>query len=474
MIKDYARKDIVAIRNALIEQVPKLTTDWNDFNESDLGMVLIELMAGTSDLLNFYLDKQFNENFITTATQKPNVKKLLNLLGYKFKRCTSSTCTGEFSVLNDVTYDKNIIIPKYTQVSTSDSSSVIYYATKEEGVIKAGENSTRIPLIQGLVNTIYTSVGELSKLTKVILNSTKVAEKSVIVRIGNDEWTEVDDILSTLNKGKYYSVYDNKDDEVYILFDSNYTDYLPSDPNTKVTIQFLVSEGTKGIVIPGMITKIVDNIILDNSNITNNLAVSNLETSSGGSDAESIDEAVNNATSMIRTCDRAITLEDYNNILMNTNQIAKCMTNDWNNSELISNPYKVITYAVPKDSYELSDSLKTELTELINSKKVSSIDYELHSADVVNIDISINVYTNSPESKYATITNIVTTALTNYFSRYNRNFGEYIRPNNILNAVENCTELIEYSEIVTPSKMYKLANNQFPKLGSININILRS
>ena len=48
----YTNRDIVSIRKELINAIPKLTDKWTDFNESDLGITLIELMAGVQDMQN--------------------------------------------------------------------------------------------------------------------------------------------------------------------------------------------------------------------------------------------------------------------------------------------------------------------------------------------------------------------------------------------------------------------------------------
>ena len=54
----YTGRDIQDLRDYLVNQVMSLTDQWTDFNESDVGMVLIELIAGLGDMLGFYLDKQ--------------------------------------------------------------------------------------------------------------------------------------------------------------------------------------------------------------------------------------------------------------------------------------------------------------------------------------------------------------------------------------------------------------------------------
>ena len=55
---------------------------YNDFNESSPGMMMIELSAYVGDVLSYYLDYQFKENLIQHASEKGNVYKLAESLGY--------------------------------------------------------------------------------------------------------------------------------------------------------------------------------------------------------------------------------------------------------------------------------------------------------------------------------------------------------------------------------------------------------
>ncbi|HRT96263.1 MAG TPA: baseplate J protein, partial [Planctomycetota bacterium] len=55
---NYTNKDYEAIRQELVQRIPTITDRWTDFNESDLGMVLLELFCGLGDMLLFYLDNQ--------------------------------------------------------------------------------------------------------------------------------------------------------------------------------------------------------------------------------------------------------------------------------------------------------------------------------------------------------------------------------------------------------------------------------
>ena len=114
-----------------------MTDKWTDFNESDTGMVLVELMAGLADMLGFYLDKSTLECYITSVKQRKNGAGILALIGYKMKMTNSCVTTGRF-VLPKV-YEEDVVIPRYTQVTAvlADKSE-IKYATQYAVLVPVG------------------------------------------------------------------------------------------------------------------------------------------------------------------------------------------------------------------------------------------------------------------------------------------------------------------------------------------------
>jgi len=60
----YLNKDYLSIRRELIARIPQLTDRWTDFNDSDLGIVLLDLFAGVGDMLAYYLDAQAAECYL--------------------------------------------------------------------------------------------------------------------------------------------------------------------------------------------------------------------------------------------------------------------------------------------------------------------------------------------------------------------------------------------------------------------------
>lgn len=80
----YINRDFSSIKQDLLEFV-KLTypTQYNDFSESSVGLMLLELNAYVGDVLSYHLDKRYNEMFLETAQQRSSLFRLSRNLGYK-------------------------------------------------------------------------------------------------------------------------------------------------------------------------------------------------------------------------------------------------------------------------------------------------------------------------------------------------------------------------------------------------------
>jgi hypothetical protein len=81
----------------LVQDNPNYNTNWDDFLSSDAGRMLIEIFAYIADQLATRVDWVVNENYLSTATQKRSVMRLLKIIGYNF------TLPVAASVVVDVT-----------------------------------------------------------------------------------------------------------------------------------------------------------------------------------------------------------------------------------------------------------------------------------------------------------------------------------------------------------------------------------
>lgn len=90
----YLNKDFDGFKADLVSFAKTYYPDeYKDFNETSTGMLLLENVAYVGDVLSFYLDKQFKETFITTASERKNIIDRAAELGYLVKGNSSSSAT---------------------------------------------------------------------------------------------------------------------------------------------------------------------------------------------------------------------------------------------------------------------------------------------------------------------------------------------------------------------------------------------
>ena len=55
---NYTKRDYFDIKQELLDIIPRYTDAWTDFSSTDLGMIFLEFIAGTTAMLNYYIDKE--------------------------------------------------------------------------------------------------------------------------------------------------------------------------------------------------------------------------------------------------------------------------------------------------------------------------------------------------------------------------------------------------------------------------------
>jgi len=86
----------------IIQEDPRYNKTWDDFLESSVGSLLLEMYAWIADQLASRIDWFTNENFISTAKEKESVIRLLKLIGYKLKLGYASEAVVDVSFVSQV------------------------------------------------------------------------------------------------------------------------------------------------------------------------------------------------------------------------------------------------------------------------------------------------------------------------------------------------------------------------------------
>jgi predicted phage baseplate assembly protein len=140
VIDDRRYADIVAEARA---RIPRYTPEWNDFNDNEPGMAVVQLMAWMSDLLIARLGR----------VPKLNYLKFLELLGIELTPARPARVELSFPVLPSFT-EPTLIVPMHTQVSADipgEDQAIVFETEKALTAIAARLDSVQVD--QGLQTT---------------------------------------------------------------------------------------------------------------------------------------------------------------------------------------------------------------------------------------------------------------------------------------------------------------------------------
>ena len=81
---NYFSKDFSEFRQNLVNFLKTYyKNQFIDYDESDPGIMFLEMCAYTGDVLSYYLDQQFKESILLYSTEQKNITQLAQSLGYK-------------------------------------------------------------------------------------------------------------------------------------------------------------------------------------------------------------------------------------------------------------------------------------------------------------------------------------------------------------------------------------------------------
>lgn len=96
---DYNKRTFLEIKAGLENYIKKYYPDsFRDFTENDLGILFIELMAGSSEILSFNTDRAFQETQLDNAQQRKSILNIAKNLGVKIPNKRASVTMVDFSV----------------------------------------------------------------------------------------------------------------------------------------------------------------------------------------------------------------------------------------------------------------------------------------------------------------------------------------------------------------------------------------
>lgn len=216
----YLNRDFSQFRNNLINFAKNyFPNTYNDFNESDPGMMFIEMASYVGDVLSYYIDRQLKESLLPYAEEKSNIYAIAQSLGYKPKIAIPAAAEvsvfqllpAQGSTVKSPNWDYALIVnPGMQIISVPDKIPFICYDGIDFSFSSSIDPTTvsiysydgsnnpnyyllekKVKAVSGELKTTTFSFDGPVRFNKILLNDDNIIGIYSVVDADGNTWTEV-------------------------------------------------------------------------------------------------------------------------------------------------------------------------------------------------------------------------------------------------------------------------------------------
>lgn len=308
LILDYTSKDFTALVAALRSHVTNRFPEITDFNAGSMVQMMIELFAAVGDRLHLTQDKQVNECNLMSARRLRNVIRHARGIGYAARSRQAAEGTIR-ATLNPVTAIANdVIIAADILISTGEGTPVSFRLT-EPILIEAGETTNTGDIKHSVLqeqNEVSTGTANQKFL---LLEPNALDDGSLVVEVDTEAWEKVDDFLDSGSTDKHYVVELDDEERITVVFGDGTNGQIPAE-NADLGFFYETGGGLTGNQLPNTITVNTDEFTDVMGNRVR-ISFTNPGSTTGGDDAETIEQIRMRAPRSLKTRERSVCEEDY-------------------------------------------------------------------------------------------------------------------------------------------------------------------
>lgn len=470
---DYTSRDYASIQADLLARAERQIPEWTSRDASDFGMLMVDLWSYMGDILHYYVDRAAGESFLDTATQRESVLAIANLLDYLPAGRRPATASITIDAAQTSATDTNpVFIPKYTRFLATplvDSASKVVFLSNRplaftgtangasanivsDGVVYDTYPKTTqvvLPLTEGERFTeTYTSTGLLNQ--RITLRQTGVVTDSISVTVAEGSngadvtYAYISRILTATSSDRVFSVDITADNYSTVYFGNNINGLAPA-INATITISYQRSRGSAGNVVTGAISQIENTTVPNKPALNGLVIIPNTSPAVGGIDIETMQSLKANIPASFRSQDRAVSLQDYKDLVLRVPGIVRAMAQ--------TNAGNVEIYAASQPSnYGSSNTLVltaaevTAIEEYLAPREIVFVNSTVGASVTltpVNFNGAIQVKENFIREK---VYDAVVAAIYNLFSFDNVDFGSRVSLGSVYRAITD-VEGVDYAQI---------------------------
>ena len=370
-----------------------------DFDGSNMS-VLLDILSYNTYKNAFYLNMIAAESFLDSAQLRDSVVSRAKELNYTPKSRKSSV--AELNLQFPQSGLSSFTIPLGTRFSGQNSNSTYTFITDKATVLYPSGGyftANNFLIYEGRYLTESFIVDNTIEKQRFLLSNEQIDTNSLIVRISEDSGSTYNEYIASTSlydldsSSKIYFIQAAENNKYELIFGDGILGKKPKD-SSLITVQYRVTNGSDG---NGSTNFSLD----DNLGTVNSLGsavtptITVVSSSYDGSERESIESIKYNAPRHYETQERAITTNDYKNLVLNA--FTRIKTVNVYGGENIKDSVKygkVFVVPVTYSGTTVSESERSKIEKYLNERSTIGISCVVMQPDylylVVNTIVSYN------------------------------------------------------------------------------------
>ena len=421
---DYSAADFDEYRTALLNYLQAIyPLEYNNFVESDLGIMLVEMFSYVASVLSLKADMLANESFLSSVQSPENLRKLLQLIGISLKGPTSAkaSCTLTLATADILTAGKTVAIAlsdrSFSVPNNKDTGLLTYtiYEVNDTGAIdlvsetlslsstdslnNAGSTFSKVILLEGQLKKVSGTFSDTASVQTISLTDPSIVEGSLLIRTAGETYNEVQNLFLADGTDTVFSKTYTDEYAAIVAFGDNVRGKSPS-PGDAYDVYYRTGGGSRGNIAPGVINITIPAVHTDNGTIS--ITATNPTKATGGLNAETVEHAKKWSPYFFKTQYRAVTGEDYTTF---ANQFVSTVGHSGKSSAILrnsgagSNMIDIYTVAfadevegVQAQLERSSISYKNELLTYLNNYKMLTDEVTIVDGLIRTLDLKTTIF----------------------------------------------------------------------------------
>lgn len=510
---DYSASDFETIRATLLKYVrATFPLDYNNFESSDFGVLLMEMMAAVGHIQSNKSDYLANENFIGTARSRDSVKRLLEVIGIRMKGPISAAANASITYSTEnVTSPSSVTIPAASRVITitspEDGGTLTYtlYKVNSNGTVDltvASEDLqfdvtatggtvqiTDVVLLEGALVSETGTFTSPEAVKSINLSQFPYVEKSAQVYLTGDPTTEgiykeeENVYFASGQADKVFQITTDEQFKASVLFGDDSLGKSPAIGDA-YTVTYRVGGGTRGNIAENIINAQTtlnstgsDSTGTPDTDTDLTATVENSSLATGGRDAESVDQAKRYAPLYFRSQDRLVTLQDFkafaNSFASNygsTGKATATVRRAFSSANIVD--LFVLERASNSQLRRATQEYKRQLLAAAESKKMLTDEVVVVDGLVRTLDLVVTITLDEKfRRSEGQLIQSARRSILNYMNIDNTDFSEPFVPQDLIRILLMDETNIRYAEVTNVEKPIKVGFNEIIQLNNLAIRV---